>query len=883
MLNNLKAMTTENIHTTRAQILLSLSLLFLPFIILYWLAPAFSDLTIGNDYGTFPIQHQMELAYSFEHSSFPLYAPGFAGGQSAATLTLGQAYHPISHIARLLPGYWEGDALKINTILRLISLGFCHLLVFYLLRRLGLSITASLILSFITIYNLRMLDHFRYGASLENYTAFIGLCSFITLRYLSPSSWLINIGIVASAYLLTVGGHPQMFYLGFLGAAVVTLTSPFFVMALNPKLEFERDTLLRYWLNVLAFVFAGALLASPYILSFYFEFVASNTARAANGYQWAASYQDSWGGALRNLYAPLKADVHGSFGGSSLIILIISLPIILIYRKRPPLVITISIALTIIFFLICIGDATPLHYGAWKFIPFADKFRVPGRFSLWLVFPILFVLAWLFKSSSSYSIKIGSKVSLSPLTLTACISLILLIAFYLGFDNLLPASSYYTPARILRIPNTTHNNLFYIGILTLIICAIYGLLAEKQSKASGLVGLLLVLCVFAQVTLALRNGTWIITDKPQKTLAEMHQEKQKDFKLYAVPGFGLTTGAVDAQLKHSILEPKIARAYRNVITVKNEEDMWSYLSTYRTPVDAIVLTDEPLDLTGTTDSPPISIKLVEAGFNQVIFEVITNEQSFVSSNMPYRSNWIASIDGKPVKVYQANGIETGVFVPQGAHQVTFTYDSPKTVYGVIVAASTLLFLLLYIAWKLKGRKRLLMLTLAITFPTTMFYIWYMSLYHGTPIETSYEWTSADLPDKNNLAYGKNTLPSSLYSTQMPYYYYSGLAVDGDTTGAPFATARTRRPSWTVDLGEISKVEKVKIHGIKQHSLPITVYVSTNQEKYQAIIQIKNLSEILEFDLNGMELQFLAIRSDRHTILSFSEVEVIGTQLKVITE
>ncbi len=43
------------------------------------------------------------------------------------------------------------------------------------LRRLRLSTALAFVFSFITVYNLRMLDMFRYGASLENYVGFVML------------------------------------------------------------------------------------------------------------------------------------------------------------------------------------------------------------------------------------------------------------------------------------------------------------------------------------------------------------------------------------------------------------------------------------------------------------------------------------------------------------------------------------------------------------------------------------------------------------------------------------------------------------------------------------------------------------------------------------
>ena len=152
-----------------SKLLVYVFILILPFIIFCWQAPFLGDLSIGNDYPVFN-RYQMELQYSLKHGSFPLYVPGFAYGQTSAALTMGQMYHPISHLASSLPGYWQGKSLECNTFLRLLSLGLVHMGLFILLGRLRLNSILSFIISFITVYNLRMLDLFRYYASLENYT-----------------------------------------------------------------------------------------------------------------------------------------------------------------------------------------------------------------------------------------------------------------------------------------------------------------------------------------------------------------------------------------------------------------------------------------------------------------------------------------------------------------------------------------------------------------------------------------------------------------------------------------------------------------------------------------------------------------------------------------
>src|SRR5208283_4353276 len=198
-------------------LLVHLLICVLPFAVLYWLLPFAGHLTIGNDYPIYAIQQQMELRYSLSHGTFPLYAPGFAGGRSAAALTLGQMYHPLSFLAAHSPGYWSGYALEWNTFWRLVSLGLTQMVLFKLLRRLAVRADVAFILSFLTVYNLRMLDMFRYGAALENYTGFLLLCAAITYLYVAPDSLIRPLSVIGATYLMICGGHPQIAYLGLIG------------------------------------------------------------------------------------------------------------------------------------------------------------------------------------------------------------------------------------------------------------------------------------------------------------------------------------------------------------------------------------------------------------------------------------------------------------------------------------------------------------------------------------------------------------------------------------------------------------------------------------------------------------------------------------------
>ncbi len=351
----------------------------LPFAVFWWLLPFGGSLTIGNDYPSFAIQEQMELQYSLAHGTFPLYAPGFAGGRSAIALTLGQMYHPLSHLAAHCAGYWKGYALEWNTFWRLISLGLSQLVLFNLLRRLKLSTDFAFILSFLTVYNLRMLDMFRYGASLESYTGFLLLCAALAYLYITADRFIRPLSVIGATYLVVCGGHPQIAYFGMVGAALICLAMPYAVAALRPEIAVNWRRTLHYYATAGTYVGLGQLLALAYTLPFYVEFIRDAPARLNQPYQWSLAYSDHWGGALNSFFNPLRSDVHGAFGSSPLILIAMLAPVALAplrQVKARAILIALWLAFVVIF-LCSVGDDTPVHHLFWEFFPFADTFRTP--------------------------------------------------------------------------------------------------------------------------------------------------------------------------------------------------------------------------------------------------------------------------------------------------------------------------------------------------------------------------------------------------------------------------------------------------------------------------------------------------------------------------
>ena len=68
-------------------------------------------------------------------------------------------------------------------------------------------------------------------------------------------------------------------------------------------------------------------------------------------------------------------------------------------------------------------------------------------------------------------------------------------------------------------------------------------------------------------------------------------------------------------------------------------------------------------------------------------ETWSDHQTFLTINVPNVTGWVASIDGRPAKIYPTNHALMGVFVPSGNRQVTITYRPRSLEVGVLITTS----------------------------------------------------------------------------------------------------------------------------------------------------------------------------------------------------
>lgn len=880
--NSSKSANHSEINRSRRWFL-KLTIILMPLVMFFWMIPFISGSTLGNDYSRYPIWHQMELMFSLKMGSFPLYVPGFAGGQSASALMLGQMYHPLSYLAFVMPGYWQGKALEWITLFRLFSLGFAHLVLYRFLKEIRISSAIAFLLSAITVYNLRMLDLFRYGASLESWSGFIFLCSAIGWNFIKPKQWQGFLGVIASTYWLVCSGHPQMMYYGLLGAGLFALAVPYLIFELIPEKKIQTKSLLRYWAGIGVCCVIGILLSSAYLLPLYFDFIKLNDVRVAQSYPWADTYRDIFVGTIDNFFLPLRSDVHGAFGGSSLLLVAALMPLLWLFRIRIPRVIWIVWTVALIAFLHMQGARIPIHYLAWKFLPLYSNFRIAGRISIIIPILNLLLLIWILHADKHTLKFFDRRIRLSPASVLAGLALLAIGVYMIIPDSITSTVTSLSAVVIRGVPWEVERFLLVLGVMTLLILMIHGICTRKQYFTGVL------LCLISSLSLMgyLHYGTWVEPKKNTPTLTQLIAEKLETLDYRRDPGMGLFNKVVSRQIRESCLEPFLGKVYCNFETVENTDKAYEYLARGRAP-HVVVIEDN----TGRKNSGPDSSKLIRTGrvslgyssFNRLIFNVQSDCPGHFGLAYPYTGHWRAWVNQKIAKVMRANGAANAVDIPAGVSQIEFRYWSHAAFWGMFV--SCLMFVLTGTVISLQFYKNIIGILISVALlalGTVAGLLWYNSLYTGENLNTAYTWSSDTATPSQNLAYGKKTYLASQETNRGFILGYGGTGVDGShkpDTG--FISGLRLNPFWIIDLHDTYFIGSILIYesrfGDQWNRRPLEVAISTDLKQWQELGSIQDRIREKPLKLTLEEPQrarYLRIKATGLCRLSLDEVEILA--------
>ncbi|RMG17758.1 MAG: hypothetical protein D6731_03465, partial [Planctomycetota bacterium] len=719
----------------------------------------------------------------------------------------GQLYHPLAHLVTLLPGYWEGHALDWNTAARLLALGSTHWVLFRFLRRLRFGTGPAFLLSVSTVYNLRALDMFRYGAAFEAWTGHLLLCCALGFLCLGASRPRGPLWVVAASYWLAVSGQPQMAYYGFLGAAAFALLCPFWLAALGVHPEPSWPSLRRYWLEACAWTLAGVLLAAPFWLPFAVEFLPRNAGRVAQSYEWSLGWVESpsrVGELWRNrplrvfdsLVRPLRAEVSGNFGGSPLFLFAVSLPAARFVVRRIPRVLWVAWAMAGVVLLFAMGGATPVYRWAWETIPFLKNTRGPGRATL--VLPVLFLTigGWLLRPNSA-----RSALRHPGGCAVACALGLLLVR------GLLPSSppDPFSPLAIRRPP---------VGVEPLLlVLAVGGLLALlvylRRRSRTALAGTCAAFLVYLGLLLA--YGTWIVPRAPSRTWAQLAAAHARDPRAFVTAGYGLYTHEAKEQYERAFLEPYLARVVTRGVAVASPAEAFAKMHKELRPDLAYVTSSEPLPAPrpGPRRAAPPEVRTAFATVNRLVFAVRSPVPGYLLTGLLAFPNWEARVDGRLARTVKANGHQLAVPVPAGESRVELSYRSPASLAGVLLGVAVFLGLGVYACASLRRVGRwpwLLFCALlgAACVPVVV------RLQTGRDLGSRVEWTPARGP-LASLAYGKRLRASSVLPAEQTHLVCPSLAVDGAVGFFGATTGAEPAPYFELDLGAPKAVRRVRGH------------------------------------------------------------------------
>ena len=846
----------------------------LPFLLLYWLVPFISPITLGADYQLFSINEQIELLFSIKTGSFPLYVPGYSFGHSSSALTLSQVYHPISHIASLLPGYWNGKELEWNTFLRLLSLGLTQLLLFVFLRQIRLNTLFAFILSLITVYNLRMLEAFRYGASLEAFTGHLLLCTAVGWYFINPSKFIGPLSIIGITYLLVCSGHPPMMFYGLVGAGLFTLIAPFFLAAMLPDREVNIKIALRFWIKAGLYICLGILLSSVNILPFYLEFVTTNIEYAKSPGLIDADPPETFVGALNNFFMPFKADLLGSFGGSSLILIALLLPLLRCFKVKIPPLIWFLWGIIVFALLYILGPLTPVYRLAWKYLPFVSSVGGVGRIAMILPIIIMMLLA-LIINTGSFSVYVRrARVTLNSYTLLALIALILIPVYLMPVFLLKPSVGYFTPHFFRKIPFWIEFVSVLSGMVSLALLAFYGM----YPRLARVLGVLLILMILLQIGIILRYGVWIEKkyDKPTYEQLKALKNEKIDFHFHQNPS--MHHFVVLSHLKRSFIEPFLGKIYTQVIPVSSQEDVYNKMERSRLPQQIFVEGYDPEKAKSMTEEgggiKGGRVDLVFNSFNRLQFRVISPAPAFFGMSYPFTGHWSAWVNGGKARVYRANGATHAVEIPAGESVIEFRYWSRAFFLGMLISCTTFIAIGLFVCfYSLNGLPRIAGLLFILVIGAGGFMIWYNSLYNGDNLKTEYSWTYSPPKSPPNLAYGKKTSGPSLESAYL--HFHSSNAVDGETEpGSGFTIKPIDDRALVVDLNQNEEIKSIVLYGeiITQPE----IYLSKDGIEWERVA-----SEIFKQDKNtSLRIIFEEPRIDRYIKVKASKRELYIDELEV---
>lgn len=154
----------------------------------------------------------------------------------------------------------------------------------------------------------------------------------------------------------------------------------------------------------------------------------------------------------------------------------------------------------------------------------------------------------------------------------------------------------------------------------------------------------------------------------------------------------------------------LPRAYpvHQVIVEKDKNLIFNILNHPRfDPREAVVIEEAPPSNLSPSPLPSSASRAVMARYSndEITIKADMAQPGFLVLSEKYYPGWKAYVDGKETKIFKANYVMRGVYLPEGSHKVIFVFDPWPLKVGLWVSSATFLFLIGAVVWRVRNVRR----------------------------------------------------------------------------------------------------------------------------------------------------------------------------------
>ena len=142
-----------------------------------------------------------------------------------------------------------------------------------------------------------------------------------------------------------------------------------------------------------------------------------------------------------------------------------------------------------------------------------------------------------------------------------------------------------------------------------------------------------------------------------------------------------------------------------VRVIKDEAEILRQIAHPAFKPASVAIVEENVDpLTADAKIASPAPRFLERSLNRVLLEASLSGPGLLVLADVFYPGWKCFVDGTETKIYRANYVMRGVFVPAGKHLVEFRYEPLTFKIGAAISLVTLILVLAYLGWwKLKLR------------------------------------------------------------------------------------------------------------------------------------------------------------------------------------